>query len=203
MILNFAEGGSPGYGYVPINDGTYWQARQYQVFSQTATVTLTAAATASVVSVTGCQGNPTIAANVLNRVGATLVVKGGGYCTTAASGQGNITMGLYLGGACVATSKAIALAASQTTMGYYFEFRLTVLTTGASGTVQGTGVLELGPLSAVLDPVVCNGSTIGTQVPGTACTVALNGSLLVDVQNVLSTGVNTLVHTNTTMEIVF
>ena len=202
MILNYDEI-QPGYGTVPVNDGTFWRARPQQIFSQVTAVTLTSAATASVVSTVACVGNPTIAANVLNRVGATLVVKGGGYITTASSGEGNITFGLYLGGSCVATTKAIALAASQTTMGYYFEIRLTVLTTGASGTVQATGFLALGPNSAVLDPVFTNGSTIGTQAPATPCTVALNGSLLVDVQNVLSAGTDTLVHTNTTFEIVF
>ena len=84
MILNFAEGGSSGNGTTPVNDGTYWQTRHTQVFAQTTPVTLTAAATASVVSLTNCAGNPTLSPNDLNRLGATLVVKFGGYLTTAA-----------------------------------------------------------------------------------------------------------------------
>lgn len=203
MILNFAEGSNPGYGSTAVSDGTFWQARPTQVFSQVTPVTLTAAATASVVSLTSCAGNPTLAANTLNRVGATLVVKFGGYITTAASAQGNITLGIYLGGSCVATTKATALAASQTTIGYYGEVRITVTALGSSGTVQATGVLCLSSDSAVLDPAFTNGTTIGTQVPGTQPTVNLTNSLLVDVQSVLSAGVNTLVHTNTTVEIVF
>jgi hypothetical protein len=203
MILNFAEGSNPGYGYMPISDGAYWQARPTQIFSQVTAVTLTAAATASVVSLTNCAGSPTLAAGLLNRVGATLVVKFGGYMTTAASAQGNLTLGIYLGGSCVATTKATALAASQTTIGYYGECRLTVLTTGASGTIQPTGFVALASLSAVIDPVITAGTTIGTQAPSTPPTVAFTNSLLVDIQSVLSASTNTLVNTNATIEIVF
>lgn len=194
---------TPINGGTPVNDGTVWRQRHSQVFSQTTPVTLTAAATASVVSTVACAGNPTLAANELNRVGATLVVKFGGNITTAGSAEGNLTLGLYLGGACVATTKATALAASQTTVGYYGEIRLTTLTTGATGTVQATGFVALSTASAVLPDVFTNGTTIGTQAPATPATVALNGALLVDVQSVLSATGNTLLHTNTTVEIVF
>jgi hypothetical protein len=202
MILNYDEL-APLIGSMPVNDGQSWRSRPTQVFSQTTAVTLTAAAAASVISTVACQGSPTIAANVLNRIGATLVVKFGGYATTPGAGQGNLTLGIYLGGSCIATTKATALVASQTTIGYYGEVRVTTLTLGASGTVQATGFVALATLSAVLDPVFTNGTTIGTQAPATPPTVALNGSLLIDVQSVLSTAVNTLVNTNATFEIVF
>lgn len=204
MILNFADvGGSPGYGNMPVNDGTFWQARPTQIFSQVTAVTLTAAATASVVSLTNCAGSPTLASGVLNSLGRTVVVKGSGYITTPGSGQGNITFGLYVGGACVATTAATALAASQTKITYSFECRLVTTLLGSSGTVQAGGSLFLGPLSTVITPNFANGSTIGTQAAQTPSTVNLTNSLLVDVQNVLSASTNTLVHTMTSIEIVF
>jgi hypothetical protein len=202
VILNFDEV-NPSAGSVPVMDGTFWRSRPTQVFSQVTAVTLTAAATASVVSLTNGAGSPTLSAGTLNRLGCTLVVKGGGYITTAASAEGNLTLGIYLGGACVATTGAIALAASQTKIGYFFEVRITVTALGSSGTVQATGTVCLSSLSTALDPNVTNGSTIGTQAPQTPSTVNLTNSLLVDVQTVLSAAVNTLVHTNTTVEIVF
>ena len=202
MILNFDEE-SPAYGNMAVNDGTFWRSRPVQKFSQITPVTLTAAATASVVSTTSAAGNPNLNPGDLNRLGATLIVKFGGYLTTAASGEGNITFGIYLAGGCVATTKATALAASQTTIGYYGEVRLTTTAVGSSGTTQPTGFIALASNSAVLDPVFTAGTTIGTQVPGTPPTVNFTVAFLVDVQSVLSAGVNTLVHTNTTFEIVF
>ncbi len=202
MILTNSEL-TPLYGGTAVNDGTIWRLRHTEVFSQITPVTLTAAATASVVSTVGCAGSPTLNAGELNRIGATLVVKFGGNITTGSSGQGNLTLGLYLGGACVGTIKATALAASQTTVGYYGEIRVTTLTIGATGTVQVTGFVSLSTASAVLPPVFTNGTTIGTQAPATAAVVALNGALLVDLQSVLSATGNTLLHTNTTVEIKF
>lgn len=202
MILNFDEQ-TLRYGFSPVNDGAFYRARQRDIFSQVTAVTLTAAATASVVSTTSAAGSPTLQAGDLARVGQTIVVRGGGYCTTAASGQGNITFGIYLGGSCIATTPAIALTASQTKVPYWFDVRVTVTAVGASNTVQSTGQLYLGPLSAVIGGGFANGTTIGTQVPQTPPTVNTGNSLLIDVQNVLSTAVNTLVHTNTTIEMVF
>jgi hypothetical protein len=202
MILNFDET-NPGYGNVPVMDGTFWRARPTQIFSQVTPVTLTAAATASVVSTANAAGSPTLNANALNRLGATLVVKFGGYATTPGSAAGNLTFGIYLGGSCVATTPATAFAVSQTKIGYYGECRLTCISIGSSGTIQATGVLCLSSLSAVLDPAFTNGSTIGTQAPQTPSTVNFTTSLLVDVQSVLSAATDTLVHTNTTVEIVF
>ncbi len=202
MLLNFDEL-NPGFGNVPVNDGTFWRGRPTQIFSQTTAVTLTAIATASVVSIANAAGSPTLAANVLNRLGATLVVKFGGYCTTPGASAGNLTLGIYLGGSCVATTPATAFAVSQTKIGYYGEVRLTTTAVGSSGTIQCTGIVCLSSLSAVLDPAFTNGTTIGTQVPQTPPTVNFTNALLVDVQSVLTVATDTLVHTNTTIEIVF
>jgi hypothetical protein len=194
---------NPNFGYMPVNSGSGWLSQPVQLFSQVTPTTLTAAATASVVTATSALGSATPPTGFLGRVGRVLRVRGGGYLTTAASGQGNITLGIYLGGACVATTPTIALAASQTKQGYRFEVDILVASLGSSGTVQASGFLNLGPLSAVLGGAFVNGSTIGTQAAQTPCTVNTTASLLVDVQSVLSAGTNTLVHTNTVFEAIF
>ncbi len=202
MILNFDEE-NPGYGNIPFNDGTFWRARPTQIFSQTTAVTLTAAATASVVSTVGQAGSPTLAAGTLNSLGRTLVVKFGGYLTTAASSEGTLIFFLKFGSVIVATTQTMTLAASQTTIGYYGEIRAMTGVAGASGTIQSTGFIAMSTLDAAIDPVFTNGSVAGTQAPATQSAVNVTNGFLVDLQTVLSAAVNTLVHTNTTFEIIF
>ncbi len=196
MILNFDEL-SPQYGNTPINDGVFWRSKPSWIYSQVAKVSLTA--TGSIVSTVGAQGSLILPAGLLNVPGRTLSIVFGGYATTAGSGEGNLTISVKLGTNVIATSAAVVLVASQTTIGWGGQIMVTckaACAAGGTGALDSFGALSLSSLSATLSPPVVNGTTAGTIAPATQPGIDQTLSYLLDVTATQSGSGNTFVITN-------
>jgi len=195
---------NPQSGNIPVNNGQIWNSRPSRLFTQVTNVTLTAAATASIVSTTSAGGSPYLPAGLLNVPGRALAITFAGWGTTAASAEGTIIFLVKLGSTIIATSAAITLVASQTTIGFTGYCISTVKksnTAGGTGSIDTVGTVSFGALSATLNPPIVNGSTGGTIAPGTPGAVDQTTQLLLDVQTTLSAGTNTFVFSNVVFKI--
>jgi hypothetical protein len=89
--------------------------------------------------------------NYFSKVGKSILIEGGGVFATAASGNGNFTLGLYLN-TVLGTPSAVLLAKSgalavigSITGNWYFRLLVTCTATGSAGTLQSIGMLAWGP----------------------------------------------------------
>ena len=92
------------------------------------------------------QGTTTIPTAWLNRVGATIRITVGGFHTTHTTGTNNITLKVKLGST-VILSRGPGTLTNSAPAGAYFgaEVNTTVRSTGASGTMYGSGFLKFDP----------------------------------------------------------
>ena len=123
------------------------------------------------------------------------------YCTTAASGQGNVYYILKLGTTTVATSASVALSANVTTaspsMG---EINVTVKTAGSSGKLDATGQLHGFTGGTNTTGIYSNGSA-GTYAVATQTSIDLTAALTLDFQIVMSATGNSFTLNHFTVEV--
>lgn len=174
------------------------------VYIQTATVTLTAAATGSLINTTGAVGSVSLNAGFLDSLGRSLRVRAHSLLTTPASGEGNGTYAILLGGNVIATTAATPLAASNASpgRGLVCETLSTVVGTGASGSIDTVG-MAVGHNSWTGSAAtgIYNGTAAGTTAAGTPVTIDLTAALTLDVQWTFSAAVNSLSLINLTVEV--
>ena len=206
MILSFDEL-NPSFGSTPFNDGTFWRSQPTYLFSQATNVTLTAAATASVISTVGERGSPILPAGLLNVPGRTLVVTICGYASTGAT-AGTISLLFKLGSTIVATTAAVVPVVSQTTLGFMISALMTCKAAnvaGGTGKIDTFGQWSLGALNTAvggLAPIV-NGSVSQTIAPATPAAVDQTTALLFDAQLTLSNALHSFTFTNVNIESAF
>lgn len=174
------------------------------IYAQTATVTLSAAATASLVNTSGAVGTVSLPAGFLNVLGRTLRIRANVLLTSPSTSQGNGTYAILLGGNVIATTAAGALGPNNASPGRSasFETLTTVVGTGASGTVDTNGIsVGHGTWNGTAAFSVNNGTAAGTTSAGTPVTVDLTAALAIDVQWTFSAAVNSLTLTNLIVEV--
>jgi hypothetical protein len=204
MILNFDELTNI-YGGTPVQDGAFTRIKPCYIYSQVTKSTITAAANSSILNTVGGAGGPALFAGLLNVPGRTIQIWFAGYVTTSGT-PGNVTFLIQLGSNIIATSSAIALAASQTNVGFNGSVLITCKAANAPG---GTGLLDtfgtvsIGALSAILNPPIMNGTVAGTPAPATQVALDLTPAYLLDTRIVLSVATNTLNFTNVIYESAF
>jgi hypothetical protein len=205
-----AAPGSPSNGDLWMDSTQLTEARQVSgvtvfgaglIYSQNANVTITAAASTSVISTSGATGTVVWPAGFLNVANRTIEVEIFGYITTAASATGNISAIVKLNSTVIATTQsAAALTTSKTTLEFRLRFKTTVKATGSSGKLDTGGIFDSSTSSgtaAFSAQGLQNGTVSGTPAPGTQSPFDVTGGpVTFDVQIVLSAAVNTVVITN-------
>jgi hypothetical protein len=176
------------------------------VYQQNANVTISAAATTTMLSSTGATGTVSFPAGYLSVKNRTLDIEIFGYATTAASATGNCGMLMKLGSTIVATSFTnVAVTASKTTTEFRAKIKSTVKTAGSGGKLDTFGLLDtcvVGGSGVFSGPQqIQNGSVSGTPAPGTQGSLDLTAALALDLQLVLSAAVNTFVITNVSVSV--
>jgi hypothetical protein len=148
------------------------------------TVSQTSGST-TLLSMTNAIGSLTIAAGLLNAQGRALEIEFGGYASSAGASPGNACLYLSLGGSVVATTATGTQATSRSNAAFAGRIRVTVKTTGSSGTIESTGLtLGYNNTQAGIFPSGLNSwnnaSTAGTSATTTPQTVNLTGTLALD-----------------------
>lgn len=115
--------------------------------AQTALTTVTTAQNLMVVPLGGI--------GFLNKLGRTLLISGYGIFTTA--GVPQITIAIVIGGVTVCSIQTPAIGAAQTNGQFQFSIQLSVVSTGASGTIEAHGTIS-----------VQGGATLAAAVPAYA-----------------------------------
>jgi hypothetical protein len=108
----------------------------------------------------------TIPAGLMNVVGRTMRIRGGG--TTGTTATPNWTFDIAMGATVIATTLAKAAVATTTPAAFTFDVLATVLSTGATGTIISVGSINMASATnATATWAFCN------TTPGTATTVDL------------------------------
>lgn len=167
---------------------TYLAATLRQ-FSQTADVSI-ASSTAETTLIGAGQGTVTLAANQL-RVGTAIRITATGYGQRTG---GNYTFRVKLGGTTIIATATSAAAWAANGM-FRLDALITCRTTGATGTVQGQGVVMVGT-------TVVDGQPMQLVATGTS-TIDTTGTLAIDVtgQFSASAATNTVTVTNLLIEV--
>lgn len=201
MQLTFDEM-NPNYGYAPVNDGQIWRSQPWLVFSNLTNTSIAVSTAASIFTQPG-KGNLVLPAGILNYPGRALICDFAGYATTGGT-PGNLYAFAKLGSNVVSTTAAATLTASLTTIGFSGRVVLTCKqanAAGGTGLIDTSGVLNIQAISATLAPPFANGTTAGTQAPGTQIAIDQTASYQFDLQLKQSTTNDTFVITTATVTI--
>jgi hypothetical protein len=168
---------------------------------------VTATGAASMISSTGAVGSVSFPAGALNVVGRTIRVRARGFISTAAT-AGSANFYVKLGSNIIATSLTNALVASKSTVGWSLDIDLTIKAIGTSGKTECAGMFLSGWISSGSgvfgnsNVYILNGTSAGTQVPGTQPTIDLTQAYVLDLQfNFTATG-NSITVTHLTVEVI-
>jgi hypothetical protein len=189
-------------GNLLTSNGTDWTSAAPVVPASAVKVNATQTTSATVANTTSdsslmgsVSGSMTYAAGALNTVGRTVRFKQWGVLSDLALTPGNITISFKLGSVVIVSSGAVALTAGLTTAIWELDILLTVRSTGASGTVYGTGKFKVTTaLADIVEPL----NSVSQPV-----TVDLTASLLADprVQFSAASTSNTISSTVGVMEV--
>ena len=151
-------------------------------------------AQAALTAITTAQNffSKTLNANLLNRVGRKLKIKGYANYTTPGSSTPTLTMTLKLGTVTLMTITTAATDTAGVTAGpIYFEFDLVVAAAGATATLETHGTVKVGLTATTTAAIaqyldVNNGTTntitVGTN-PAVGDTITINGTLITFIVN--------------------
>ena len=97
-----------------------------------------------------------------------------------------MSLNLLIGGAVVACTQVGTQATSKTNVPFFGRIRVVTATTGSGGSINSFGhVITQGSSAGVLTTAyetIANGTSTGSQTPGTPPTVNLTGTLTIDFQ---------------------
>jgi hypothetical protein len=173
------------------------------IFNQVTQVQISASGsvqTYSLISTAGAVGTVALPAGFLNVVGRKVRIRAGGYMTTPAT-TGSFVWSIKLGSGVVLSTNSFNPTASLTNIAWRMDVDFTVLSTGSSGTLGGSGVLMYpSSVSQMTNAYL----TVATSIGGvgiTNPTVDFTSALTLDFQITFTQSGNIFTLTNLSVEV--